>query len=376
MKLGIQLLVFALVSACADQEVVLEQETAAIEGDRALLDQQPKALLEGKRLTIPDSIGQADMSQPVRIAFAGPPTCRLAVADALDRAIHLFDPAGNYETSIFGGGRDTSRLVSIGDMTISSNGSIVVANPLDEIGVFHLDGTYSKFSINKPDPDAISFSSLAVVDDTVFDHWILGVGARGDYSDWSSAMPSILSYSGGGNPGRSFGQIQEYPGQVLNVAMNEGVLAAGVDTVWFGRRVDATLTGHPTGGGIERVVRLPLLHRMQTIRETPVPGVDGIWEAIVEYHLHDLSVDGSGNFFVVQAVSWPREEGGLFRPDLGLAVYGNDGSPLGLFDTSGGELRAVSVADSFIYLLVLNSELRRSEVYRYPNPLEESWGCP
>lgn len=367
--------VFVL-AACANPEVSLDQETAAIEADRVFLKNNPITLAGAHPLTLPDSISSFDMTRPVRISFAGPPTCKLAVADMLDRAVHLFDQTGAYEATIYGGGRDTSRLASIGDMVLSPEGHVVVTNPLNDIRVFYADGSFSKFTIEKPDPDIMSFSSLAVLGDTVFDHWMLGAGKRKDYSQLPPETPSILSYSIDGRSGRTFGEIKTYPGRILNVMMNQGTLAAGLDTVWLGRRVDATLFGHPVGGGPARVLRLPLVHKMRTIRESPIPNAGNLTEAIVEYHLHDLVVDGAGNFFALQALSWPREEGALFRPDLGLAIYSADGTPLGLFDTRAGEIRAVAVGDKYVFVLVHDLEAQRSEVQRYPNPITASWGCP
>lgn len=355
---------------------MLDQATEAIETDRIFLDNDPIILAGAHRVVLPDSITSFDMSQPVRISFAGPPACKLAVADMLDRAIHVFDDTGTYEATVYGGGRDTSRLASIGDMVMSAEGRIVVSSFLNEIRVFHPRGIYSTFSVEKPDPDIMSFSSLAVLGDTVFDHWMLSAGKRKDYSQLPDTTPQILMYSLAGRPGRTLGRIQTYPGRLLNVMMNQGTLAASRDTVWLGRRVDATLFGHPVGGGTARELRLPLIHKMRTIRESPLPNAGDLTEAIVEYHLHDLAVDGSGNFFVIQALSWPREEGALFRPNLGLAVYSADGTLLGLFDTAAGEIRAVAAGDAFIYVLVQDLEAQRSEVQRYPNPITASWGCP
>jgi hypothetical protein len=368
-------LVVILLTACTDSGVLLDGEAKRIESEREFLDPFPVTLVDPHALAVPDSLELFNMSDPVRIAFADVPTCELMVADGLDRAIHIFDRRGAYETSIYGGGRDTSKLASIGDMVVSADGLVAVANPLSTIGFFRRDGSYSEFSVEKPDSTVISFSSLAVVGKSVFDHWMLGASKRFDYSPWADQTPIVLRYSLEGRLEGTLGHIRTFPGRLLNLAMNEGTLAAGRDTVWFGRRVDAVLIGYPVSGESARVLRLPLVHRMQPIREVPIPKGGGATEAVVEYHLHDFDVDERGNFYVVQALSWPRAAGAPFRPDLGLAVYSAAGEPLGLYDTASGEVRAVAVGGSFLYLIVLEPESRKLQVWRYRNPIGGDWGC-
>lgn len=363
-----------LSAACSDPGVILDGETKEIEANRAFVDRVPVILESTRTLALPDTLAQFDMSQPRRIAFAGAPTCRLAVTDALDRSVHIFHPNGDYDATIFGGGRNTSKLSSVGDMHFGSEGLIVVSDPMSRIVVFGLEGYLSEFQVEKPG-SVVSFSSLAVVGSSLFDHWMLGAGKRIDTGLWPPDTPIMLRYSLDGHSEGAIGTIRTYPGRLLNLMMNQGTLAAGTDTVWFGRRADAVLFGYPLDGGVPRVVRPPLIHKMQTIREQPVPDTGGSTEVVLEYHLHDFDVDVSGNFFVLQAISWPRDEGSLFRPDLGLAVYSPEGKPLGLFDTADGEVRVVSVGDEFVFLLVQDRETGTVEVRRFDNPLGATGEC-
>ncbi|MDT8436350.1 MAG: hypothetical protein RRA92_06295 [Gemmatimonadota bacterium] len=285
------------------------------------------------------------MLLPMMVAKAGTAECSIVVGDREDRALHVFGIDGHYRHTIFGGGRDTSRLPSISALAVSESGRIVVSNLGGRMVSYSLNGDpQGEFTLTSPDTTGFTASRVAVHGDTILEHWFaVSSGTRSDY--WGG-MPLVRVFDVDGESLGSIGRIEQYPGLKLTEAMNRGRIAVHRDTLWFARSSDAVLMAFPLDHvGDEspaRVVRLPLFYEMLPPVERVPAGRPESPYAVVEDHIGAFAVDGAGRFYVAQSLYWPREEERLLRPIQVLSIYSAVGEHLGSFDF-GYEVVDVSI---------------------------------
>jgi hypothetical protein len=144
----------------------------------------------------------------------------------------------------------------------------------------------------------------------------------------------------------------------LPAALNRGLMAAALDTVWYLRRADARAWAIPLTGPTRYVmadtplVDSDLFFDMSVPRDFLSRRTDRAYSD-VQYHVQAFAVTADGRHYILsQALRWPSRSDTtrLYRPELALVLYDRLLRRRMVYQTSG-EVRRIAVAGPIVYLL-------------------------
>jgi hypothetical protein len=247
------------------------------------------------------------------VAVGDAPSCLVALGDIGDRAVHVFQSNGNYAFSFFGGARvrpefGASMLSSLAsgradEFVVSTVGGRVVA----------FGGAGQRAWAGQLQPARAANDSGAgnqVVlgpDGLLYDAWFSGNGPLVRREQWANDRALVRVFDRTGRMIRRIGKVSEYPGEGLTYFLNRGYVQIFADTLWFARKADARILAFPLKGPYDapaRILELPVYYRA----DAPIEDVssDGSRVAVrIQEHLRGFTVAPSGEFYVVQNLSWP-----------------------------------------------------------------------
>lgn len=344
----------------------------AMDAGRPLLDTTAIRTLAPVATLALDSTAAYSLSTPVAISAAGAPTCRVAVGDRVDRAVHFFSHDGTYQSTIFGGGRDTTAFPNLRSVALDSSGALAVSDMGQ--GTLHLfspDGARRGSRVlPRPKGDFSLGSQLEWgPGGWLLEQWF-SFDAATESGDWDERLPLVRILDPADSVVGGVGAVRPEPGHTFTAALNRGIIARRADTLWYAKRADGRLLAFDLGRpGAEpvRTVEIPVFYHMSAPQEGSVRG--GEYEVAVQEHVRAFAVAPSGHFLIGQSRWFPEAAPGtLFRPRTALTVLDADGRHVGSYDL-GGEIVSLAASDRWIYAILLDLEEGTRVARVFPNPV-------
>jgi len=327
-------------------------------------------------LTLPSDSIHYSMERSIDLAVGTwGAKCVVAVADRVDRAVHLFAADGEYQATIFGGGRDTSNFDGIFSVALS-HGRLGIGD-LVKRGVWLVDENGNIRFVPLPSPVAPEPRrfAFALGKAALYELWPGQNGkSSAHWPDLGIPTVRIVSLEGAGAGG--FGSLRPFPGRAFTGALNVGRLKLYRDTLWLGDAASATVVAYPLEGAPQseapRQLHLPIFRSPRAALELHGPAQDDA-EALVEYQLLTFVMAPGGEFFTIQATSYPEYSpaGASFVPEVVVAAVSADGKLIGTYEL-GARPVALAVTRAFVFAIVADSGRGRTRVVAFPNPLSET----
>ena len=198
-------------------------------------------------------------------------------------------------------------------------------------------------------------------DGLLYDAWFSGNGPLVRREQWANDGALVRVFDRTGRMIRRIGRVSEYPGEGLTYFLNRGYVQIFADTLWFARRADARILAFPLNGPYDtpaRILELPVYYRA----DAPIEDVssDGSRVAVrIQEHLRGFTVAPSGEFYVVQNLSWPAmaSRSTPWLPRSVITVVRRDGMVQRRVSVDGRILALAATRDGFVGSVVLGAKL-------------------
>lgn len=307
---------------------------------------------------LPDTVRFFSMEFPVALTGQGPPVCRIAIADQVDRAVHLFRTSGEYLRSYWEQ-RRPSPFASIASIDLDARGNLLISYLLSrEIAIADSTGQVRSSWETSQLVDTMAPGAYVrgVGGERVAEHWF-GVHFDTNSKDWVKRdLPLVRVFDYEGNELGRAGRVQAFPGYALTAAMNRGFIAAARDTIWYARASDARVWPIPMSG--PKAYAMPDAPQVQfELFFTMEPPKDfrsrsrGDVFADVQEHLRGFTVTEDGSYFAaVQVVAWTVDSLRVTSPRTALLVRDRrDGATW--VGELGEQIRHVATAGGMVYVV-------------------------
>lgn len=327
--------------------------------DSASVDTLPLMM----QFRLPDSVNNYIMHHGTSLVALDAPVCRVALADQVDRAVHIFTTDGRYIRSIYGGGRDDPLLPSPTSMAITRSGHVVVRNFTGETVEFDSSGKVVRKLNLHMDGDPREAAGIIAVDNqgNIYDHWI-GSGFSVPRSNWPHDAPLVRLWQSNGHYLGQDGSLAVYPPHTFTQALNRGALAILADTLWFARSADGRILAFPLRRSMAvplRVINLPLYYQMDAPREEEK---DGLYFTSAARHILAFAAAPTGELFFIQSTSWTTDSLGVGHSHIVLASIERDGSHYHAYSVDQSAVK-IAVTTTHVYTLARPGEEWEIMVY-------------
>jgi len=322
---------------------------------------------------LPASVGHLyKLSMPTALALDAN-SCTLAVADVIDRAVHLFRLDGAYRVSLYGGGRGEPvfGLSGLSSLSVQSPNLFVVSTMSGAFIGFDSTGAITHTAhVPRGQRFPLGNDVLVGSDGLIYDHWLAGRETTLTLADWSRERGLVRIWSPKGELVGRFGLVQQFPGEGLTHYLNRGIVAISDDTLWLARRSDARILGfplRPPGPSPARVIDVPVFYKaalpVEYVRSEPFEIAIRMQE-----HLRAFTIGPDGSFYMIQSLSWPdpTDTRATFMPQTMVTVVGRDGRLHAALGSDAG-LGTLAVAADII--VATTSRAGKVTVVALENPL-------